>query len=300
MFDPEIILGIIDKTIKKNKVFGDLLTTKDKNTLMNNSLIRPAEAGEILCRQGQYDKALYLIIDGEVEINTSTNGSKTSLGKLGSGEIIGEISALFMIPRIATATVTKPSVILEIPCQYFSSIMADNAELQQAVVKSCQNRVIETSLRCVPVFKDLDKQALGELCYLSILAKAKKNDLIVHEDTLEKSLYVICSGTARVYITIGNQEITIALLHPGDYFGEYALLSGETRTASVSALTDMQLVMLEGEAFHSFIEYNEDTEDKINLEILQRKFARDQMRDNKSSVIETQARLSKVQSMLNP
>lgn len=62
-----------------------------------------------------------------------------------------------------------------------------------------------------------------------------------------------------------GKQITIALLHPGDYFGEYSLFSGDARSASVSAIADLQLVVLKGESFQDFIDYNQDVGEKINI-----------------------------------
>lgn len=238
---------------------------------MQNSLIRPFETGQVLCRQDHTDRTLYLIIQGEVEVSSVTDGRTSSLGKLGAGELVGEVSLLFMMPRIATVTAAQPSVVLEIPSEVFSTLLDENQLLENAVVKHCKDRVIETSLRSVPVFNELDKQSLSELCYLSSLVKAEKNAIVAHEGKTERSMFVVCNGTARVYINVDGKEITVALLHPGDYFGEYSLFTGKARTASVSALTDLHLVVLEGEALFSFAEYNEETEREINQNALQRK-----------------------------
>jgi CRP-like cAMP-binding protein len=299
MLDPEIILGIVDNSLKRNAVFGDLLTPESKASLVKNSLIRFAETGQILCRQGQDDNALFLIIDGEVEVSTESNGNTTSLGKLGAGELIGEIAALFLIPRIATVMATQPSAVLEIPCETFSELLAENPALRDAVNKRSRNRIVETSLRCVPIFNDLDAQPFSELCYLSSVVKARKNDVIVREGGTERSMYVVCSGTARVYITVDGKEINIALLRPGDYFGEYALLTGEPRSASVSALTDLQLVLLEGEALQSFIDYYNNVEDQLKLNTFQRKQSLDLMQDSLATRQTAETRLKDFQHMLS-
>ena len=298
MLEPEVILGIIDKKLKTNTVFGDLLSTENIASLVNNSLVRIAEVGQILCQQSQYSNTLFLIIDGEVEISAESNGKETSLGKLGEGELVGEISALFMRPRIATATVTQPSVVLEIPGEVFSGILSDNPEAKHTFIKRCKKLVIETTLRCAPIFNNLDKQSFSELCYLSSIVTTKKDQVIAHEGKMEKSLYVIGSGTARAYITIGGKEITIALLRPGDYFGEYSLFTGNSRCASVSTLTDMQLVLLEGEAFQCFIDYNEETEEKITLQTHDRKQSLDHMRDNLVARQAAESRLNQIQNRL--
>lgn len=57
--------------------------------------------------------------------------------------------------------------------------------------------------------------------------------------------YVIQRGRARVHR--GTQEL--ALLGPGDFFGEDALIAGAPRNASVTALTDCSLLRLPRSAF---------------------------------------------------
>ena len=103
---------------------------------------------------------------------------------------------------------------------------------------------------------------------------------VAHEGKMEKNMCIIGSGTARAYINVGGKEITIALPQSGDYFEEYSLFTGDSRCASVSALTDMNLVIFQGEAFESFIEYNEDTEEMITQQSLNRKQSLDLMRSN--------------------
>ena len=299
MFDPDAVLEIIDKTLQTNRVLGDLLTPENKSILMEHSLIRPVQPGDVLCHQGQLDKTLYLMILGEVEVNTLADGNLTSLARLGAGELIGEISALFSVPRIANVVATQPSVVLEIPSNVFWNILHTNPFVKDSIIKRCKQRVIETSLRCVPIFNDLQKQSMSELSSLSSLVKVDKDTIVANEGQVERSMYVICSGTARVYINVKGTPITVALLHPGDYFGEYSLFSGDARSASVSALTDLQLVVLEGEAFQSFIDYHEDTGHKINLNWSQRLDELDEKRDSFKTREIAESRLNQIQAMLN-
>lgn len=58
-------------------------------------------------------------------------------------------------------------------------------------------------------------------------------------------LYVILSGLLRVW-TAGPSpaELTLALLEPGDVFGEAAIIEGGPRSASVTALRDSRVVRL--------------------------------------------------------
>jgi CRP-like cAMP-binding protein len=50
-------------------------------------------------------------------------------------------------------------------------------------------------------------------------------------------------------VTLTNTSGEVARLHDGDFFGEMSLLTGEPRTATVTAATDCRLLEIGVEAF---------------------------------------------------
>lgn len=62
--------------------------------------------------------------------------------------------------------------------------------------------------------------------------------------------YVILSGTLRVVLTDANgEEITLALLGPGEIVGEMALIDDNVRSASVVALEPVSLLWIDRKTF---------------------------------------------------
>ncbi len=277
------VYQVVEKTINGSKLIGDLLSPAATQYLISNSLVRPIKAGTVLCDQNLFDATVYMIINGAAQVSAGSPDTSVTLGTVQSGELVGELSALFNIPRVATVRLVRDSVVLEIPEEVFQGVLNMSRHARDTLTKRCMHRLIETTLRQVPVFHNLDHQAFTELCYLSSIVTKPKNTIIAHEGKTERSMYVVCSGVARVYITVDMREIPVTLLRSGDYFGEYSLFSGHARTASVSAMTDLQLVVLEGEAFDSFIDYNEDTERDIGDEARRRKIRLDDLRAQQSA-----------------
>lgn len=73
---------------------------------------RAYRTGEILFREGQTGRAVFIIRSGQVElIKTMEDGSSRRLGVLGSGQIFGEMALLENRPRTASATVIEDSMI---------------------------------------------------------------------------------------------------------------------------------------------------------------------------------------------
>ncbi len=55
------------------------------------------------------------------------------------------------------------------------------------------------------------------------------------------SFFFLIDGRVSVQTVAGGNDA----LHPGDFFGEMSLLDGEPRSATVSAITDVRLLVVE-------------------------------------------------------
>ncbi|MET0412289.1 MAG: serine/threonine-protein kinase [Polyangiaceae bacterium] len=69
--------------------------------------------------------------------------------------------------------------------------------------------------------------------------------IIIREGDAGDAAFIITSGTCRVYRDVDSEQETLAVLGPGDVFGEMALLLDERRVASVEAVTNVTLLVLD-------------------------------------------------------
>lgn len=70
--------------------------------------------------------------------------------------------------------------------------------------------------------------------------------LIVREGDVGDTAYMIVSGRCRAFRTVrGNEQETLALMGAGDVFGEMALLLEEPRSASVEAVDQVTVLVLD-------------------------------------------------------
>jgi cAMP-dependent protein kinase regulator len=61
----------------------------------------------------------------------------------------------------------------------------------------------------------------------------KGGHVIIKQGAPPDNFYILNSGDCRVLKRTGDEEKQVALLHPGQYFGELALISGRARAATV-------------------------------------------------------------------
>jgi CRP-like cAMP-binding protein len=97
-------------------------------------------------------------------------------------------------------------------------------------------------------FKTFDGNDLEALGSVGEEKTVKKDELIFDEDSKGDSMYILKSGAVKILKKVKNQENTIAVLSPGEFFGEMALLDGLPRSAAVRATADSEVfqVPLEG------------------------------------------------------
>ena len=95
-------------------------------------------------------------------------------------------------------------------------------------------------LATVPLFASLSKRDLQKLARASDEISLEKDRVLVEQDATGHEAFVILEGQAVV--KRGGRKL--ATLGPGDHFGELALLDGGPRTASVIAVTDLQVLVL--------------------------------------------------------
>lgn len=77
----------------------------------------------------------------------------------------------------------------------------------------------------------------------------RDGEYIVREGEIGNCLFVIQSGKVEVVRRSGDKEFSLAVLGPGDFFGEMALFDREVRSASVRALGEVWALTLERKSF---------------------------------------------------
>jgi eukaryotic-like serine/threonine-protein kinase len=70
-------------------------------------------------------------------------------------------------------------------------------------------------------------------------------EIIVREGEKGDAAYMIIAGKCRAYRTVDGVEETLAVMEPGDAFGEMALLLYEPRAASVVAIDAVSVLVLD-------------------------------------------------------
>ncbi|MCG6971338.1 MAG: cyclic nucleotide-binding domain-containing protein [Gammaproteobacteria bacterium] len=93
-------------------------------------------------------------------------------------------------------------------------------------------------LQSMPIFGAVDTAVLTYLLQSSRFRQIKQGDYFFREGDLADSMFVLDQGIVAVYRNWQGRDFKLRDLHPGDCFGEMALLDCQPRSASVIAQED--------------------------------------------------------------
>ena len=94
-------------------------------------------------------------------------------------------------------------------------------------------------------------------------------------------LYLITRGDAEVRISVdGNLTEQVATLHQGGFFGEMGMMTGEPRSATVIALTDVECYRVDKEAFNDILKQRPEIAEDISEQLARRRVELDAARED--------------------
>ena len=95
-------------------------------------------------------------------------------------------------------------------------------------------------------------------------------------------MFVLVRGEAVV--TLAGTEGELARLRDGAFFGEMSLLTGEPRTATVTAITDCELLEIATTAFRRVVMADAPMLERISAAVATRRAEQDRHRETRSAV----------------
>ena len=280
-------LGLMDKVkiLAHVPIFINIPSQDQLLPVARSMIDQTFNAGETFIQQGEDGDTLYIILNGRVRIHS---GSHT-LAELDAGQTFGELSALLPEPRSATVTALEATRVIQLNqasldtliqrnfaialsvirflCERLRTAVAHNTtlpsetpkqSLSEAATEECSSSFGDSfslfekhlALETVPLFSRLAQSTLLEMAGFVMESTLKKGDLLFEKGDPGDVLYVIVSGQLRIF----NGETTIAHLGKQEIIGEMAVLSSETRSASVEAIEDTRLLEIQQDLLYEVLE----------------------------------------------
>lgn len=237
-------------------LFG--MSAPDCATLLDQFRRRQVPAGQtVLAAAGPVNEA-YLVVSGRALVRRP--GSTAIVAGVTPGGVFGEIELLTgssaSLEVVADSELVLLGFDLQLPQleprirrQFFKHLAR---ELAMRVVARCQQRLPEAAIprpachrpwREAPLLRDLTSAQVDFLVQQSRPMTFLAGEAIVRESALgAPMLYLVRSGQGSVYMGFDDQLIDH--VGAGDVVGELGFLTGASRTATVRADSELELLAI--------------------------------------------------------
>ncbi len=108
-------------------------------------------------------------------------------------------------------------------------------------------------LKAIHLFNGLNDPQIIEVAGMLEPEAHPAGEAIVREGEPGEFFYIIDNGQVKVTRKQRETETQVAVLEPGDYFGEQALTRGRPRNATVTAITEVELLRLSRDGFDTLL-----------------------------------------------
>ena len=118
-------------------------------------------------------------------------------------------------------------------------------------------QIIVKELSAIELFRHLTQEQIQKLARSSSRLVYAPGETLVKQGDTDVSLFMISRGEVEITVEDFGKISRIAKLHSGDYFGEMSLLTGEPRSASVTALEETEVIRVEKAGMSEILEKEE-------------------------------------------
>ena len=99
---------------------------------------------------------------------------------------------------------------------------------------------LEALIARVELFKSLPKEGINQLSKALQPRRFVQGEKVVKAGEAGASMFIIVEGLLEVFLDIEatTDDVKVAMMSPGDYFGEMSLVTGTPRSATIITRTD--------------------------------------------------------------
>ncbi|HLK90698.1 MAG TPA: Crp/Fnr family transcriptional regulator [Polyangia bacterium] len=110
-------------------------------------------------------------------------------------------------------------------------------------------------LKRIPLFRDLEPAEVDAIAAMAHVRRCAPREVVVTEEVPAQGLYLLTRGRAAVSVAgKDGSPVTIGELGVGEIIGEISLLDGGTASATVTAMTPLELIAIDRAGFLRLLE----------------------------------------------
>jgi NTE family protein/lysophospholipid hydrolase len=159
------------------------------------------EANQSLVTEGEVGEDLYFVQQGSFVVTVLDGETGTEVGRLGPGDVVGEIQLISGGRRTATVRALEKSVVLRLPHAEMDALVIESEPLREALATVISQRLREAALRvALPHAVGSDPDLLDLLCERAAWVRLERNEILWKQGSAANGWYVLVSGELSVFV----------------------------------------------------------------------------------------------------
>ena len=246
------------------ELFSDL-TYDEFVTLVEKMTKVDVKAGNLITREGDPGDSIFIIVSGEVKvIKEDKEGNEIWIANLSDGDFFGEFGFFARSKRNASVKTEVETTLLVLSRDNVESIIKEYPKVREVLINFYKERTLDTLIANSPMFSILKPHERSKLVSSFVLKGFKAGEVVLKQGEKGERMYFIQSGEVEVSTEKDGNVIKLARLKPGDFFGEVSIITGNPRTATVRAATDVRLMELTDKEIDEVIKAHPEIKDILN------------------------------------
>ena len=192
-------------------------------------------AGEIVCQQGRPASALYLIRSGWARLLSDQFGV---LSNVGAGSLLGETDLVLGRSYSVSAEAASDLSLWTLRDTDLKAVFEENPAIARALKVALgvsEDQALDRHLRKLELMHGLHPNELRDVAGHLRPEHFDAGQTVYRQGAEGETLYLLDQGQVQAGSTAG----VLATIGAGDVFGEGAFLTGEPRSTTVTALTEV-------------------------------------------------------------
>lgn len=215
--------------------------------------------GEILYRQGDPGDSMYVHIQGHLGVRMQDPHEREMvIGEETEPVVsIGEMALVTGQTRNVTVYALSETELVRLSKEGFDRLVEKHPKVLSDLAKITAPRWqrIQLAVALTDLLGEIDTAALLDLQAELEWQQLAQGEALFHQGDTGDATYIVVNGRLRVSATRPDgTHYVIDESGPGDIVGEFFLITGEKRAATVSAIRETTVVKLSPELFTSLLE----------------------------------------------
>jgi CRP-like cAMP-binding protein/Zn-dependent protease len=222
-------------------------------------------AGALLVEEGAEADAVFVVLEGQVEVLTRHDGQDLPLGTRGPGQLVGETA--FVQPdrrRTASVRALTPVRLAVLPARSLEELLRASPDAGVGFARAADQLVIGNFIRSSTPFGAMTREQAAWLSARVERLRVPAGTVVVEQGSRGDRCYLLQRGRIEVLLAgdDGSEE-PLATLEAGALIGEISLLTDEPRNATARAVVDCELLSLAREDLLASLRESEETRRRL-------------------------------------